>query len=325
VDAFRADLGNLNPNEPGSLGSGRREINWDGVPAAQNSPNPFPPDFFNAPMTGRARGAVFANPPSDAFQVSSSPATPRFANLNPTYSTAFGTFSAPRLFTQIGSNTTTVNFFVPGEQTPASVTGFGSVFTDVDTVDSTSIEFLNSRGQTMFSRQVLPTPGNASLSFLGASFPPEDGRVAQVRITSGAAAPGPNDVTQTPGNPDIVVMDDFIYGEPVALAPPELDLSGKRRQRLRKTVKVKASCNEPCTVEARGKVKNVKKGKLRRADAELDADETANLKLRLKKKALRSAENRLNQGRKVTARITVTATDFEENSVDRKRKVTLRL
>ena len=34
VDAYRADLGALNPSVAGSFGSGRREINWDGVPDA---------------------------------------------------------------------------------------------------------------------------------------------------------------------------------------------------------------------------------------------------------------------------------------------------
>jgi len=32
VDDFRAFLGPLNPNVAGSFPSGRREINWDGVP-----------------------------------------------------------------------------------------------------------------------------------------------------------------------------------------------------------------------------------------------------------------------------------------------------
>ena len=32
VDAYRTQLGTLNPNVVGSFASGRREINWDGVP-----------------------------------------------------------------------------------------------------------------------------------------------------------------------------------------------------------------------------------------------------------------------------------------------------
>ena len=39
VDAFRATLGSLNPNVAGSFGTGRREINWDGVPDVFSSPN----------------------------------------------------------------------------------------------------------------------------------------------------------------------------------------------------------------------------------------------------------------------------------------------
>jgi hypothetical protein len=42
VDDFRAFLGVLNPNVPGSFPSGRREINWDGVPDAFSAPNNLP-------------------------------------------------------------------------------------------------------------------------------------------------------------------------------------------------------------------------------------------------------------------------------------------
>ncbi|HEV2008081.1 MAG TPA: hypothetical protein VGQ88_05085, partial [Burkholderiales bacterium] len=38
VDFFRASLGTLNANTAGSVGSGRREINWDGVPDAFSAP-----------------------------------------------------------------------------------------------------------------------------------------------------------------------------------------------------------------------------------------------------------------------------------------------
>jgi hypothetical protein len=42
-----------------------------------------------------------------------------------------------------------------------------------------------------------------------------DASIARVRITSGDAAPGPND----DGTHDIVMMDDFLYGEPQAIQP----------------------------------------------------------------------------------------------------------
>src|SRR5215831_7508968 len=47
VDAFRSDLGSLNPNVTGSFGTGRREINWDAVPANFSAPNLLPNNFFN--------------------------------------------------------------------------------------------------------------------------------------------------------------------------------------------------------------------------------------------------------------------------------------
>ena len=56
VDQYRFDLGTLNPNVAGSFGSGRREINWDGVPDALAAPNNLPANFFNV---NSPRGVVF--------------------------------------------------------------------------------------------------------------------------------------------------------------------------------------------------------------------------------------------------------------------------
>src|SRR5215204_877863 len=121
VDAYRADLGALNPNVAGSFGSGRREINWDGVPDAFAAPNLMPADFFNV---NSPRGAVFATSGS-GFQVSANAgvAPIEFDNINTTYS---------RLFTALDSKVLTVQFFEPGTATPATTSGFGAVFTDVD-------------------------------------------------------------------------------------------------------------------------------------------------------------------------------------------------
>jgi hypothetical protein len=211
VDAFRADLGTLNPNVAGSFGSGRREINWDGVPDALSAPNNLPPNFFNL---NSPRGAEFSGPAS-AFRVSGNPAVgapPEFSEINATYPSLFTTFSTPRLFTGVDNNVVDVNFFVPGSSTPAVTTGFGSVFTDVDLVSTTSIEFFDVNNNSIGVLFVPNFPGNQTLSFLGVDF--DAPILSSVRITSGNTALGPN---ETPAL-DVVVMDDFIYGEPIAIA-----------------------------------------------------------------------------------------------------------
>ena len=65
--------------------------------------------------------------------------------------------------------------------------------------------------QRSFSSFVPASPGDGSLSFFGIEF--DDARIASVRIKTGDVAPGPNDDRQH----DIVMMDDFIYGEPQLL------------------------------------------------------------------------------------------------------------
>jgi len=208
VDQFRAALGTLNPNTAGSLAGGRREINWDGTPDALSAPNNLPPNFFN---TTSPRGVVFTTL-GTGFQVSSAPTTnvpQRFGNLNPTYTALFTPFSAPRLFTALGSNAIDVDFFVPGATTPATVSGFGAVFTNVDNPNTTRIQFFNRAGVQI--GEVIAPPGQ--LAFAGGQVDGADGRIARVRITNGNMALGPNNA---PPAIDVVVMDDFIYGEPQA-------------------------------------------------------------------------------------------------------------
>ena len=206
VDAFRNDLGGPNNGTtPGSQVSGRREITWDGGGAAA------PATIFPIVTTAFAnRGAVFVTPGS-GFESSGQP-SPEFGELNGSYPTLFATFSSPRLFTALNSNVSDVLFSVPGNATvPAAVTGFGSVFSDVDSATSTKLEFYAPDGTLLFERFVPATAGNESLSFLGVSF--DEGEVVgRVRIISGNAALGPDES----GNLDLVVMDDFIYGEPVS-------------------------------------------------------------------------------------------------------------
>ncbi len=217
VDAFRANLGALNPNVAGSFGSGRREINWDGVPNAFSAPNNLPANFFNV---NSPRGAVFSSSAGNAFQVSANEgiAPVRFGNIEPQYADFFATFSAQRLFTALGSNVYDVNFFVPGSTTPALTRAFGSVFTDVDSDLSTSIEYFDLANTSLGKYPVPNASGNKTLSFLGVAF--DSPVVSRVRVTSG------NQILAA-GNTalDSVVADDFIYAEPISAVPEPTSLA----------------------------------------------------------------------------------------------------
>lgn len=223
VDAFRAALGTLNPNSPGSVGSGRREINWDAVPDSFSGPNPFPGDFLNAPVTPRARGAQFTTPGTH-LELSATLANPGgvatdFGHIDPTYVNEFRAFSPERLFAAVGSTVVDVTFHEPGASTPAFVTGFGAVFSDVDTFGSTFIEFYGVNGN-LLRTDVVPasSAGQEGFSFLGVHF--DNGqRLGSVRIVSGTHSLGAG-VLDAPGlGVDLVVMDDFIYGEPIVPGP----------------------------------------------------------------------------------------------------------
>ena len=224
VDGFRNDLGALNPNVSGTQnnGDGRREINWDGVPSAFSAPNKLPANFFNS---NSPRGVVFSSL-GTGFMVSGNDESvaPRFGNLNSQYPDIFQTFSSAKLFTPLGTTVHEVTFFVPGTTNPATVTGFGAVFVDVDDPIHTVLEFFDADGNSLgtFSPHVTDN----GLSFLGIKF--TDGqRAARVRITTGNSVIG---ITDDCFAPDVVVLDDFIYGEPVAISteppppppPPEI-------------------------------------------------------------------------------------------------------
>ena len=215
VDGFRTDVslgGALNAPNTGPFVNGRREINWDGVPDAAADPNALPGTFFN---NNSKRGAVLTTPGTSlSVSANAATATPvRFGSINAAYSANFQTFSPQRLFAALGSTIVDVTFFVPTSPgTPATVNGFGAVFTDVEIAGITTIEYFNANGDSLGTFEA-PVGPDAGLSFLGVSFNAGE-RVARVRITSGNAALGAS--TLDSSTVDVVVMDDFIYGEPLA-------------------------------------------------------------------------------------------------------------
>jgi hypothetical protein len=222
VTKYRALLGEPNNgNTAGPLQSGRREINWDGG-GSDATTSPVTP--FNTFLN--TRGSQFTTPGTGLTQAPPSGGlNGGLATLlnNPTYATTFRAFSPVRLFGPVGSNVTDTLFFIPGSNgtVPATVNGFGAIFTDVDQPDSgpkkkartgsTLIEYFDANGELIFRSFVSSSSGDGNFSFFGIVF--EEPVIARVRITTGNAILGPDDNEGI----DVVLMDDFFYGEPKAI------------------------------------------------------------------------------------------------------------
>lgn len=157
-------------------------------------------DLFRTDLGGANNGTTPGRQPS-----------PEFGDLNGGYSNLFGTFSAPRL-TALNSNVTDVRFTVPGDiGVPAAVTGFGAVFTDVDSATSTKMDVLPS---IQVPTLVLHRRGDRCLSV-------EEGRYLASRIPTAMFVELPGD-DHLPfvGNQDDILneIDRFLAQRPPAPA-----------------------------------------------------------------------------------------------------------
>jgi len=204
---FRNQLGPVNI----TIGktSGRREINWDGVPDSLNGKK-LPGNFFNPTEAGASeslqRGAVYAA--LDNAMVSAN----KFSEVNTQASSEFSSFSGNKSFAVTNATLWPVSFRVAGTSTDASVKAFGAVFVDVDKTNSTYIEFYSDQ-RSLGRFFVPPHDNNSNFSFLGVYFPNEN--VTEVQIGhEGRLSDGEKDISQG-GTKDLVVLDDFIYSEPL--------------------------------------------------------------------------------------------------------------
>lgn len=206
LDEFRAALGgDLHaPNTP-PAGTGRREINWDGVSPALTNVDNFPARFFNETSK---RGAVFITPGS-GLRIDST----AFASVNAAFADQFTAFSPKKLFMPVGTNRVEVDFEVVGATTHGLVNGFGVIFSDVDRAGSTHVDFIDANDVRIARLEAPAHSGTHQFSFVGAVF--SSAIVAKVQIVSGDAPLTENAADLSAGGAaDLVSMDDFVYGEP---------------------------------------------------------------------------------------------------------------
>jgi hypothetical protein len=209
VNEFRKLLGEQLNTTPGAVG-GRREINWDAIPANLLD-KPLAPNFFNTPGNNvpgaRQKGLVYSAT-NNNFMVS----VDGFESINPSTASSFAAFSGTQTFANVGSNLWTISFQVPGDTLAATVKGFGLVFSDVDVARSTFIEFFN--GTRSLGKFFAPVhDAGSSFSFLGVKFNNEE--ITHILVGhDGTLSEGGLDVSAG-GQKDFVVFDDFLFDEPV--------------------------------------------------------------------------------------------------------------
>ncbi|MBT2560236.1 hypothetical protein J7E50_03240 [Pedobacter sp. ISL-68] len=209
VNQFRNHAGlTLNTFPDGSV-NGRREINWDGVPADFISPRLFPANFFNnidpAAPDGRKRGLVYT--PNEATLLISDNS---FSEIDTAFKRQFAQFSKNKLFSPKGTTTSEIRFMVPGTNTPAYVTSFGLIFSDVDNSDATVVAIYDGIKLIGIAKA---QAADKKFSFVGLHT--HKSRITRIKIISGNSvlAAGVRDGASN----DMVVIDDLIYNEPVAI------------------------------------------------------------------------------------------------------------
>jgi hypothetical protein len=208
VPALAAAIGAIdNKGAPGRHdATGRRGINWDGVPAQVTNVDTFPAKFFNA---NSPRGLEYVTAPGTALRVSDN----GFADINPSYATELTPFSTPKLFAPIGTNITEFRFRIPGTDTAAVVQSFAAVVVDVDKANTSRLQAFDSDGRLIANVLIPVRQAPDASSLVAVQF--DRPAIARVVLTLGDTplGAGVNDVSSG-GKKDVVVLDDLIYSEP---------------------------------------------------------------------------------------------------------------
>jgi hypothetical protein len=195
---------------------GGTEITWDDVPDSLADPNPLPGDFY------AAQGLQFATP-GTGFLVSADDSNPTSTRIAFGFTADYRPYSGQRVFSPVNSTTANFTFVQPGTATPATVAGFGAVFSDVEFPNQSFLRAFDGAGNEIFSRAVLST-FSGGLSFLGVYFD-DAAPIARVQLQIGTTVLVRNSQYIPFPLTDAVALDNVIYSTPQAVpAPPALAL-----------------------------------------------------------------------------------------------------
>jgi CSLREA domain-containing protein len=223
LNAFKAAIGGSdNGANPTPQASGFRSINWDGVALdgtdfGGNTTVIVPNKVVGIPVNRfQERGVEF----EEVYAVSGD----GFVSVNPNVAGQFPAFSPTKTFAMFNDNTIDFSFVVPSNHNNAPVQAvtraFGAIFLDVETPNTTSIEYFS--GTTSLGKFFVPVGGSGQPEFLGEVF--QNAAITNIHIELGTATlfsfngttvtPGPADA---PPGTDLAVTDDFAYAEPTAV------------------------------------------------------------------------------------------------------------
>jgi len=149
-----------------------------------------------------------------------------FTTVNPGVSNQFPSFSPTKTFAMFNDNTIDFSFVLPSNHAnpPAGAIsrGFGAIFIDVETPNTTSIEYFS--GTSSLGKFFVPVGTSGQAEFFGVLF--QNPVITNVHIELGTATlfsfDGVNVTSGPADNPgggnDLAVTDDFVYAEPTAVS-----------------------------------------------------------------------------------------------------------
>jgi hypothetical protein len=225
LNAFKAAVGGPdNGNTASPQANGFRSINWDGVALdgtdfGGNSTVIVPNKIVGIPTNRfQTRGVNF----DEIYAVSGD----GFVSANPGVTGKFPAFSPSNTFAMFNDNTIDFTFVLPsapgGPPIGAATRGFGAIFVNVVTPNSTSIEYFS--GTTSLGKFFVPVGASGQAEFFGVLF--QNSAVTNVHIVLGTATLSSFDGTNVTSGPadnpgggtNLAATDDFVYAEPTSVS-----------------------------------------------------------------------------------------------------------